>query len=173
MKKRSVASVIILTIVTFGFYGLVWSVKTKNEMNKLGASIPTAWLLIVPVANIYWLWKYSEGVEIVTKEKLSTIMTFVLFWLVGIVGMAIVQSEFNKTIEVAPAGNTGPAKPAAVAQPSPTSAEATPNPDVNQTTQTAKPVTTTADVTPPAVPVAPAAPTATSAEPKNDNPANS
>jgi hypothetical protein len=96
MKNRSVASVIILTIVTLGIYGLVWDVKTKNEMNALGANIPTAWLLIIPIANIYWLWKYCEGVELVTKNKLSTIMSFVLFWLIGLVGMAIVQSEFNK-----------------------------------------------------------------------------
>ena len=99
MKKRSVAGVIILTIVTLGIYGLVWSVKTKNEMNKLGANIPTAWLLIVPIANIYWLWKYSEGVEIVTKNKISAIMAFVLMWLLGLVGMAIIQYEFNKTGE--------------------------------------------------------------------------
>lgn len=90
------ASVIILTIVTIGIYGLVWEVKTKNEMNTKGANIPTAWLLIVPIANIWWLWKYCEGVELVTKNKLSAIMSFVLFWLIGIVGMAIVQHEFNK-----------------------------------------------------------------------------
>jgi hypothetical protein len=43
MKQRNAASVLFLTLFTLGIYGIVWSVKTKNEMNKLGAQIPTAW----------------------------------------------------------------------------------------------------------------------------------
>ena len=58
MKTRSVAGVIILSIVTLGIYPIIWHVRTKNEMNATGADIPTAWLLIVPIANIYWLWKW-------------------------------------------------------------------------------------------------------------------
>ncbi len=117
MKHRSVAAVIVLTLVTFGIYGIVWQVKTKNEMNRLGANIPTAWLIIVPIANIYWLWKYCEGVEKVTNQKVSGILAFVLFWLVGIVGMAIVQNEFNQVGEgqpqaMQPQGAPAPTQPA-------------------------------------------------------------
>jgi hypothetical protein len=53
MKKRSPIAVLFLPIITFGIYVLVWYVKTKDEMNTLGASLPTAWLLIIPLANIY------------------------------------------------------------------------------------------------------------------------
>jgi hypothetical protein len=35
-------------------------------MNARGASIPTAWLWIIPFVNLYWWWRYSEGVEKVT-----------------------------------------------------------------------------------------------------------
>jgi hypothetical protein len=42
MKQRNVAAVLFLSIITFGIYTIVWFVKTKNEMNKLGAQIPTA-----------------------------------------------------------------------------------------------------------------------------------
>ena len=101
MEKRSPISVALLTLVTLGIYGIVWQVKTKGEMNKLGADIPTAWLLIIPIVNIYWLWKYSEGVERVTKGQLSAILSFVVMYLVGFVGMAIVQDSFNKIGEVA------------------------------------------------------------------------
>ena len=62
MTKRSPASVVILTLVTLGIYGLVWMIKTKNEMVKCGADIPTGWLLIVPIAQIYWFWKFAGGV---------------------------------------------------------------------------------------------------------------
>jgi hypothetical protein len=96
MKQRNVAAVLILTLFTFGIYGIVWSVKTKNEMNKLGAQIPTAWLIIIPFVNLWWMWKYSEGVEKVTGGKLSTVMCFVLWFLLGIIGQMIIQYEFNK-----------------------------------------------------------------------------
>ena len=96
MKERSVAAVVILTCITFGIYGLVWLVKTKNEMVSQGADIPTAWLLIVPVANIYCYWKYCGGVELVTKGKLSQVVTLLLMLLLSIIGFAIVQDAFNK-----------------------------------------------------------------------------
>ena len=70
MKTRNPALVIIFSIVTLGIYALYWFVKTKRKMNSIGVSIPTAWLIIIPFVNIYWLWKYCDGVEVVTKEKL-------------------------------------------------------------------------------------------------------
>lgn len=96
MKKRNPFAVVVLSIITLGIYGIVWDVKTKNEMKSLGAEIPTAWLIIVPFANIWWLWKYSQGVEKVTNNNISGILAFVLLWLLGFIGAAIIQSEFNK-----------------------------------------------------------------------------
>ena len=96
MTKRSVVAVILLTIVTFGIYSLVWMVKTKGEMVKAGADIPTAWLLIVPIASIYWMWKFAGGVEHVTRGKQSQVMAFILMFVLGVIGMAIIQSELNK-----------------------------------------------------------------------------
>jgi hypothetical protein len=95
MTKRSPVAVFILPLVTFGIYALVWSVKTKNEMNSKGASIPTAWLLIVPIANLFWLWKFSKGVETVTRNGLSGVVSFILLLLLGCIGMAVVQSKLN------------------------------------------------------------------------------
>jgi hypothetical protein len=97
MQKRSVAAVIILTIITFGIYALVWLVKTKGEMVKQGADIPTAWLLIVPVVSIYWTWKWCGGVEKVTNGKLTQVIALILMLLLGLIGMAIIQDAFNKS----------------------------------------------------------------------------
>lgn len=99
MIKRSVAAVIVLTIVTLGIYNIVWFVKTKGEMVKHGAEIPTAWLIIVPIANIYWMWKWSGGVEHVTRGKQQQVIAFILVFVLGIVGVAIIQSWFNKAID--------------------------------------------------------------------------
>jgi hypothetical protein len=95
MTKRSVAAVIILAFLTCGIYGLYWFVATKDEMVGRGADIPTGWLLIIPIANIYWWWKWSQGVEHVTRGKSSAPVTFLLVFLLGMIGMAIVQSTFN------------------------------------------------------------------------------
>jgi len=99
VTKRSVAAVIILTCITFGIYALVWWVKTKNEMVKAGADIPTAWLIIVPIASIYWMWKWAGGVEHVTGGKYSQVIAFILVAVLGIIGMAIIQSELNKAVD--------------------------------------------------------------------------
>jgi hypothetical protein len=96
MKQRNPLAVFFLPMVTFGIYSFVWEVKTKNEMNKLGSDIPTAWLLIVPLVNYYWLWKYSLGVEKTTNGNTSAVMAFVLLFVLGAIGMAIIQNEYNK-----------------------------------------------------------------------------
>jgi hypothetical protein len=96
MTRRSVIAVLLLSLVTFGIYFLVWMVMTKNEMNRQGANIPTALLLIIPLVNIYWMWKYAEGVELVTDRRMSGPVAFLVLWLLGIIGGAIVQSEFNR-----------------------------------------------------------------------------
>ena len=114
MKNRSVVAVLLLTIVTLGFYSLYWFVSTKLEMNRRGAQIPTAWLIIIPIVNIWWIWKYSEAVAKETNEDLSTIISFLLLFLLGVIGMMIVQHEFNKGgSQPVPAGAGATAAPIA------------------------------------------------------------
>src|ERR1700679_635094 len=101
MKHRHPLAVLILTIITLGIYGLYWFVTTKNAMKRLGADIPTAWLIIIPFVNIWWLWKYAGGVDHVTGGNISQIMAFWLMFLLeicgfGSVGLALIQNEFNK-----------------------------------------------------------------------------
>ncbi len=102
MKHRSIAAPLLLPLITFGIYALVWSVRTKPEMNKSGTTIPTAWLLIVPIANIVWLWKYSVGVEMFTRKGIGRYAAFWLMLLLGAIGSAIVQNKFNKAIATIP-----------------------------------------------------------------------
>jgi hypothetical protein len=99
MKIRSVAAPLLLPLVTFGIYSLVWHVKTKNEMNNTGTAIPSSWLLIVPIASIIWLWKYAVGVETFTRNGLGRHAAFWLLLLLGCIGSAVVQNEFNKVLQ--------------------------------------------------------------------------
>jgi len=88
--------VFILSFITFGIYGIYWMVVTKNEMKARGADIPTAWLIIVPFVNIWWEWKFSVGVEKVTNRAMTAPIAFILLWILGMIGGAIIQSELNK-----------------------------------------------------------------------------
>ncbi|HEU4733408.1 MAG TPA: DUF4234 domain-containing protein [Kofleriaceae bacterium] len=99
MTKRSVVAVILLTLITCGLYSLYWFVSTKDEMVARGADIPTGWLLIIPIASIYFKWKWSQGAEHVTRGRYSAPVTFLLVYLLGLIGMAILQSTFNELPE--------------------------------------------------------------------------
>jgi Domain of unknown function (DUF4234) len=96
ITQRSPVAVIVLTIVTFGIYGLYWIVTTKREINGLGASIPTSWLLIVPIANLYYLYKFAEGFSTYVKKDNNAILWFLLWLVVAPVAMIIIQIELNK-----------------------------------------------------------------------------
>ena len=96
VRSRNIFLIYFLSIITFGIYGLYWVVSTKKELNSLGASIPTAWLLIIPIANLYWIYKYCEGFAEYAKKDNNTILWFILYLLVSIIMPAIVQSELNK-----------------------------------------------------------------------------
>lgn len=96
MPQISIGKFLGLSIITFGIYALVWTVKTKGAMVQQGADIPSSWLLIVPFANILYMWKWAGGVEHVTKGASSQVTTFLLVAFLSVIGMAVVQSQFNK-----------------------------------------------------------------------------
>ena len=96
IKHRSPVAIIIFTIITFGLYPVYWAFQTKEEINSLGASIPTAWLLAVPIANFYFLYRYSEGFSVYVKKDNSTILWFLLYVFVYPVAMVLFQIELNR-----------------------------------------------------------------------------
>jgi hypothetical protein len=96
MEKRSPIAVFLLPLVTFGIYGLVWFYKTKEEMVSKGAEIPTFILVFIPIISLFWLWKYCLGVEKVTGGETSAAVAFLLLFFLGTIGMALLQSNFNK-----------------------------------------------------------------------------
>jgi hypothetical protein len=93
-KQRSPFGVFVLGILTGGIYQLYWAVQTKSNINRLGGTIPTAWWLIVPIANIWWLWRYSEEVEKVTKGDVGKVFAFIML-IISTIGIAVLQSKYN------------------------------------------------------------------------------
>jgi hypothetical protein len=94
-KNRSIAVVYILGIITLGIYFIYWIVSTKGEIKNMGADIPTAWLLIIPIANLYFYYKYCEGFAKFVKKDNNGLLYFIVFALIGIIMPAIIQSGLN------------------------------------------------------------------------------
>lgn len=94
--QRSPAAVLLLPFVTFGIYSIIWYFKTADEMNARGGSIPSAWLLFVPIVAYWWLWKYSEQVEVATRGDRSTVGAFLLCLFLGMIGQAVIQASLNR-----------------------------------------------------------------------------
>ena len=97
MTKRNIGSVILLMLVTFGFYMIYWFVVTKNELNATyGKHIPTGWLLIIPFINLYFLYEFAKAfANSVFNDDSRTIPYFLLLVLLMPVGIIICQSDIN------------------------------------------------------------------------------
>jgi len=99
ITKRNPILVIIFSVITFGIYAYYWLYKTKEEINSLGANIPTFWLIIIPFINLYWIYKYCEGFSNYVKKDNNPILWFIVYILVPIIAIAIFQSELNELAE--------------------------------------------------------------------------
>jgi hypothetical protein len=97
MSHLSLGKFFLLTAVTFGLYPLFWFARTKDEMNRLGADVPGAWMLFIPLANLFFLWKYAAGAEHVTGGDTSQVGAFALLLVLGPIGMMMLQAKYNAT----------------------------------------------------------------------------
>ncbi|MEA3329616.1 MAG: DUF4234 domain-containing protein [Nanoarchaeota archaeon] len=99
VKHRNIFLVYLFGFITLGIYSIYWMVSTKNEINSLGAQIPTGWLVIIPIANIFWLYKYCEGFSMYVKKDDKTLLWFLLYIFIGIIMPGIIQSGLNKLVQ--------------------------------------------------------------------------
>jgi hypothetical protein len=96
IKRRNPALVVLFSIITLGIYFIYWAIKTKEEMKSLGASIPTMWFIIVPVGNMYLLYKYCDGFSTFVKKDNQGLLWFILAIVCFPVFPVIAQIELNK-----------------------------------------------------------------------------
>jgi len=52
-------------------------------------------LYFIPIVNIFWIYKYTEGRAYVTKED-NAILYFIVFFFIGIIMPYIVQKDLNE-----------------------------------------------------------------------------
>ncbi|MHA1316165.1 MAG: DUF4234 domain-containing protein [Candidatus Heimdallarchaeum aukensis] len=94
IKERNPIVVIILMMITFGIYALFWYYWTKNELNELGADIPSYIFVFIPILNIYWMIKYIVGYGKATgKSAFALFLALVIF---NPIGVYMIQSALNE-----------------------------------------------------------------------------
>jgi len=99
IKKRNPVLVVIFSIITLGIYLIYWFVQTKEEIKSLGADIPSAWFIIVPIGNAYLLYKYLDGFSEYVKKDGLGIVWFLAAFVFPFVLPVIVQVELNKLVK--------------------------------------------------------------------------
>ncbi|VVB77129.1 Uncharacterised protein [uncultured archaeon] len=100
MEHRELAFVLIMLIITIGIYGIYWLVKTRREMVDRGADIPTTFLIIIPIVNIFYIYKWSMGAAEVTRSDDAFGYIVFLLWLVLFpAAFLVAQDKFNAVKE--------------------------------------------------------------------------
>lgn len=105
VKKRSVAAVIILSIVTCGIYSLYWHWCAINELHEAGKSsnmepIIQFLLFFVYVGGILFGINATENLNAIRRskgipEKDDKVLYIVLYIIFPIAAMALIQNEMN------------------------------------------------------------------------------
>lgn len=69
--------------------------------------------------GIFWFFRFSKAINEYTRGKMSTAVTFLILWLVHLIGVALIQDTFNETDDVSPAAPnpSGPTTPTVPIQP--------------------------------------------------------
>lgn len=97
MIQRSVPMVVILSLVTFGIFPLIWYWTNAMAMKEKGWNVLHPIMIIIPIANIIFIWQFSGGVEKATNSKFSQPVALLLLLLLGFIGMAVIQNAVNET----------------------------------------------------------------------------
>lgn len=94
--QKSPVAVFFLWMFTCGIYSLFWFKGTADAMERRGEQIGPFWHVFIPILGLLWVWKWCQGLEKVCGPEFSAGMNLLKIWFLGGVGMAWLQSDFNK-----------------------------------------------------------------------------
>jgi hypothetical protein len=98
-KNSSLAIQVVLTIITFGLYGIYWHYSTAKQLNNgtdynINPLLVTL-LMFTGIGALYTWWKTANAAEAVTD--LSAVVLFLLFFLgfTSPIAWFLIQSGMN------------------------------------------------------------------------------
>lgn len=115
LSTRSIVFAVIVSLITFGIYGLYWFVKMTNEIHTLAGQKTSAsgiWALVFSfitfgIYGFYWVYKMGETLNMAKRNRglhaaSSDTIIYLLFSLfgLGIISVILMQSTMNTLIEM-------------------------------------------------------------------------
>lgn len=112
--EKNPITILILSLVTCGIYGIIWLYQTVDEINKgLGREefnpmIVLVSSLVCAPALVFWLYKMTQALpELAQSRGLppvdNAMLIFILMLAVLPVGLFMYQTELNKVWAATPA----------------------------------------------------------------------
>ncbi|TLG77414.1 DUF4234 domain-containing protein [Culicoidibacter larvae] len=109
MNKKSIAAVIILSIVTCGIYYFIWMASTTNQLKMYnedyngtsGGMVVLLSIITCGIYGMYWWYQIAKKVTLAQqKAGMPTNDNSILYLILaifgfGIIGSAILQSDLN------------------------------------------------------------------------------
>ncbi|MHB1865338.1 MAG: DUF4234 domain-containing protein [Candidatus Saccharimonadales bacterium] len=96
----------------------------NHSLILIGVVIMVIGWIAVLFLSMWWLYKFSKAVNEYTHGKMSTAVTFLILWLIHLIGVALVQDTFNDMLDqpmaaasAAPGGPMPPFPQAGIAPP--------------------------------------------------------
>ncbi len=105
IKRRDMVMQVILFIFTLGLYGIYWFYVSLKEMHvangKAGAG-SGLWtvLLLIPIANLFALWRYAQEYSAFSGGKYPGIVIFIMELVLDPIVWFLVQRELNRAASV-------------------------------------------------------------------------
>lgn len=100
IKYRNMVMQVILYIITLSIYGIYWFYATLKELHRANGSDEGAglWtlLVIIPIANLFALWRYAHQYTQFVGEKYPGIAIFILFLVFAPAVWFLVQRDLNR-----------------------------------------------------------------------------
>lgn len=98
MRERSPVAAMVLSIITFGIYGIYWFYSTTrqaiNEANKNAS--PGLWTigLFIPIINFVIFWKEGQLIQEVADQT-DGVLIFILWVVFPPAAIYVVQRDLN------------------------------------------------------------------------------
>jgi uncharacterized membrane protein len=93
LNRPSTTKIWLLTIATLGLYYVYWCAQSGKDINTAARAklVPSAWYLIVPGLNYYWVWQYATALESVSYKRINRSNIFLVY----VIGMNFATLPFG------------------------------------------------------------------------------
>lgn len=105
IKRRSLLLAVILTIITFGIYGLYWFVKVTDEINIINNEKDTSGILSLVftiitfgIYSLYWAYKMGKKYDKIkgnTNSYMCIVFLLLSLFELDIIVLLIIQDTIN------------------------------------------------------------------------------